>query len=251
MRQPLQGVRNILRFNWHFYAIAGVGVGLLLALSFLADTFLGAYLGLVALAVGWVVVVSLVVSAYVYDFSPLYRLRWLTELNLASQPVVANIHAGFDESSALLQQRLNPAKLWVFDFYNPNAHTEVAIKRARQKYPAYAGTQAVGTTYLPLPDNTAELVVLMLAAHEIRNEQERTAFFSEVRRITAPGGKVVVIEHLRDAANLLAYNLGAFHFYSQKAWYRVFGAASWQHVQERKITPFVSVFILTNNGAGA
>jgi SAM-dependent methyltransferase len=244
LRRPLQGVGNILRFNWHFYAAAAAATALLLLLAPYAGAALRPGLLLLLLGVGWLTLGSVLVSAYVYDFSPLYRLSWLPELALPPGATVVNIHAGFDESSALLRQRLPAARLRVLDFYNPARHTELAIRRARAAYPPFPGTEPVPTTALPLPTAGADLVLLMLAAHEIRREAERTAFLAEVRRSLRPGGRAVVIEHLRDPANFLAYSVGAFHFYSRRSWLRGFRAAGLRREREMKVTPFVSVFIL-------
>ncbi|RTQ48836.1 class I SAM-dependent methyltransferase [Hymenobacter gummosus] len=250
LRTPWQGTLNIVRFNWPFFAGAAGGAALLLAVGLLHAP-LRPYAWLAALAVLAGTAASLLVSAYVYDGSGLYRFGWLDGLGLPAGAAVVNIHAGFDESSALLQRHLRPATLRVFDFYDPAAHTEASIRRARRAYAAYPGTQSVSTRHLPAPGGSTDLVVLLLAAHEIRQEPERVAFFREARRLLRPGGRIVVVEHLRDAANLLAYSVGAFHFYSRRAWRRVFGAAGLRVAAEQKITPFVSVFVLLADDSAA
>ena len=39
-----------------------------------------------------------------------------------------------------------------------------------------------------------DVVFALSAAHELRKEKERVAFFSEARRVLKSGGKVIVIE---------------------------------------------------------
>jgi SAM-dependent methyltransferase len=251
VRKPFIGTWNILRFNWHFYASATGVCLLILALNASFNHPFACYAYLMVVAIGWVTAVSLGVSAYVYDFSGLYRLAWLNGLQRYSQAVVVNIHAGFEETSALIHTHVKPAELLVLDFYDPAKHTEVSIRRARNAYPAFPGTQAVKTDQLPAADSSADLVLLMLAAHEIRQEQERINFFREARRITRPTGQVVVVEHLRDTANFLAYTIGAFHFYSRRSWQRVFQAAGLYIVEEKKLTAFISVFILQKDDPAA
>ena len=124
-------------------------------------------------------------------------------------------------------------------------HTEVSIRRARRAYPPFPGTRPVSTRApLPLPDHAIDLAVAFLAAHEIRDPAERAAFFREIRRVTRPTGRVVVVEHLRDPANFLAYTVGFLHFHSRRAWRATFRAAGLQVAQEIKITPFLTAFIL-------
>lgn len=246
-RKPLQGVSNIVRFNWHYYAAGLLCLGAGVAVRpFLAGTANGVVLGLV-LAAGVSMVVSLAVSLYVYDLSELYAFTWLRGLSGAPGTTLVNIHAGFDETSALLRQRYPQAAWKVFDFYDPARHTEISIRRARKAYPAFPGTQAVATGGLPLPAGSVDGVLLILAAHEIRDPAERVHFFAQLHAALRPGGKVVVVEHLRDGYNLAAYHVGFFHFYSRRTWQHAFAAAGLQLVEETKITPFVSVFTLRKN----
>ncbi len=245
MRHQFQGVTNILRFNWHFYALAVVGaaVGLLLA-SWLGGWWLVIGVCLV-FAVLATTIVSLLVSWYVYDQSNLYTLDWLGEQGTPRE--IVNIHAGFDETSVFLAQRFPTANLQVFDFYDPELHTEISIKRARKAYAAFPGTVAISTSEVPLPENSVDLIFLLLSAHEIREETERSRFFSVLRMALKPGGKIIVAEHLRDRANLLAYSLGAFHFLPREEWYHTFTMASFNLVEEQKINPFITAFMLTKN----
>ena len=83
----------------------------------------------------------LIVSAYVYDFSGYYKFQWLKGLtNDERVNLVVNIHAGFDETSFIIKDRFPRADLRVFDFYNPEQHTEPAIKRARKVSLGYPNT---------------------------------------------------------------------------------------------------------------
>ncbi|BAV06420.1 Methyltransferase domain-containing protein [Filimonas lacunae] len=246
VRKPFQGVSNIVRFNWHFYLLSLLFIVLLLLLSGVAVTLLQHIITVLCLLAGFTIIVSLLVSCYIYDLSKLYQFRWIQPTG--AEKVVVNINAGFDETSALLENRFTHSQLIVLDFYDPVKHTEVSIKRARKAYPAYPGTQTITTARLPLANNTADKIFLILAAHEIRNEQERIAFFKELRRIVKHGGEICIVEHLRDTANLLAYNIGAFHFHSKPTWHKTFQAANLDIRQEIKLTPFISTFILQKHG---
>lgn len=244
MRKPGQGVWNIVRFNWHFYATAA-GAGLLLAgVASIGRPAWQPYLWALLLLLLTPVVVSLLVSWYVYDVSNLYTLDWLSGLPVPATGRIANIHAGFDETSPLLRQRFPHANLSVLDFYDPVRHTEVSIRRARAAYPSFPGTQQAHPEHLPLLTASTDLVCVLLAAHEIRHHHQRVAFCRELRRSLQPQGWIVVVEHLRDPANFLAYTIGFLHFYSRATWQNVFAEADLQVAEEKKITPFVSAFIL-------
>ena len=90
--------------------------------------------------------------------------------------------------------------------------------------------------------------MLIFAAHEIRNEEERSLFFKELARILKPGGNIVVTEHLKDLPNFMAYNIGFLHFHSKRSWLTTFKSADLILKKETKQTPFISTFILCKNG---
>lgn len=247
MRKPLQGVGNIIRFNWHFYVIALV---LVLVLFFSANYFDGllrSLLYIISLLISLSTLLSLLASLYVYDLSGLYDLDWIEQSN--QEMLIVNINAGFDETSVLLENKFKKAQLTALDFYDPLKHTEISIKRARKAYPPFPGTQSIKTTTLPLADNSADKVFVIFSAHEIRDEEERLTFFKELRRVIKPNGHIYVMEHLRDTANFIVYNIGFFHFYSKRSWLDLFKNADLEVEQERKITPFISNFILNKNGS--
>lgn len=247
IRKPLQGVYNILRFNWHFYLLSvALSLGILFLAGYYNSTSIQYYLHLIAFATIGITVISLLVSCYIYDLSGLYQLNWLPLQN-GHRPIV-NIHAGFDETSTLVSQRYMGRELIVLDFYDPEKHTEISIKRARKANPPFPGTRPINTTTVPLADGSADHILIIFAAHEIRNEQERIAFFRELRRILTPTGQIIVTEHLRDPINFLAYTVGFFHFYSKASWHKTFRMAGLSVHQELKITPFISTFILTKHG---
>ena len=253
MRKRAEGVRNIVRFNWHFYAGAG-GTALLLAVGLAltgGHTAWQLILGLALLAVLLPTVVSLGVSWYVYDASGLYDFAWLLPPGATPPTRLVNIHAGFDETSALLRQQFPAAGLRVFDVYNPVLHTEVSIRRARAAVVPYPGTESISPHALPLPAAGTDCVLVMLAAHEIRDPAQRVAFMCEIRRVLAPGGRAVVVEHLRDPANFLAYTIGFLHFYSRATWLVAFRAGGLHVAQEQKLTPFLSAFTLYSDTDGS
>ncbi len=253
IRKPFQGVRNIIRFNWHFYLLATVTVTLMLWVATMLHHPLTVYVNLITCLVIATTTISLLVSLYIYDLSNLYSLNWLDGLNLntGTGSKLFNINAGFDETSHLLQQKYPSASLQAFDFYDPAKHTEISIKRARSAYPAYGNTIAVTTSSLPLETQSADAIFLLFAAHEIRDDDERAVFFNELSRVLKSTGKVIVTEHLRNKPNFLAYNIGFLHFLSKASWYRTFRAAYFTIETETKITPFITTFTLIKNGTAS
>jgi len=242
-RTAFQGIKNIIRFNWHYYVIAAVSILLLIALSqFLS----GILVYLIYATIGFTmlgILASLAVSYYVYDYSDLYQLHWI---EMENPKQILNVNAGFDETSDLIKSKKPDASLSIIDFYNPNKHTEVSIKRARERSPSPKETISVETDNLPFADKSFDLILCVLSAHEIRDQGERTRFFKELSRVLADEGKLMVTEHLRDTNNFLAFQIGFFHFFSKGNWTTVFEEAGLKMREIHKNNPFISTFILTH-----
>lgn len=185
----------------------------------------------------------LLVSAYVYDLSGYYNFKWLNKLNLTQAPKqIVNINAGFDETSFILNNKFPESDLKVFDFYNAKQHTEPAIVRARKVSQVYPNTTQIKSNAIPLNDQSVDIVFLLSAAHEIRSYKEKVAFLEECRRVCKPNGVVVMVEHLRDFSNFLAFTIGFTHFFSKKVWKKAFQEAGFSSIKETKFTPFMSIF---------
>jgi hypothetical protein len=244
IRTPYQGVWNIIRFNWHFYAVAiAASVVLLLASAWLDRT-----LSLTSAAIAVVIILStflsLFVSHYIYDRSELYNFIWLKTVSGKTPETIANIHAGFDETSSILRIHFPKATLRVFDFYDAEKHTEISIERARKAYRPWDGTLKITTDDLPLAANSTDLIVNIFALHEVRDSGERAGFLELQAAALSAEGRCIVVEHLRDTVNFLAYNVGFIHFLSAISWRANFSQAGLVLEKEFKVTPFISVFIL-------
>lgn len=243
-RRKFQGVLNILSFNRHFY-YGGF--------TFLACIIVSKVLFNWSDILFWIVIPSfiyglimpLIISAYVYDFSGYYNFDWLKkcDLDFTTTQQIVNINAGFDETSFILKHHFSNANLSVFDFYNSKQHTEPAIVRARKVSIVYPNTQQIASNKIPLSNQSVDAVFLLSAAHEIRKHDEKIIFLKECHRICKPHSKVIMVEHLRDLPNFLAFTIGFTHFFSQQTWKNAFTLAGFSNIQEIKFTSFMSVFI--------
>lgn len=244
-RKPFQGILNIVRFNYPFYIATCLEIALLLILQWIFQVERIAWIALLLMLP---LIVSLFVSWYVYDLSGLYSFKWFDKLEDSGRQNLLNIHAGFDETSRLIQQKFPDCRLTIADFYSPDKHTELSIKRARKRYPVLPATKQVETNKLPFEHSVFDKIFLLFAAHEIRNETERFQFFEELRRILKDDGEIVLMEHLRDVPNFIAYSIGFFHFFSKQSWKRTIEASGFSEERNFKSTPFVHIFILKKNG---
>ncbi len=241
-RRKFQGVLNILSFNRHFYVI-GLGI---LAILFASRFFIDwpdVVFWLIIAAFLYGLIMPLIVSAYVYDFSGYYKFHWLKNLIMDERiKLIININAGFDETSFIIKKMFPQSDLKVFDFYNDEQHTEPAIKRARKVSLVYPNTQQIASNSIPLKDNTVDIIFLLSAVHEIRSHDEKVQFLKECYRLCKSDGKVIMVEHLRDLPNFLAFSVGFTHFFSRSVWKNAFERAGFSSFQETKFTPFMSIF---------
>jgi SAM-dependent methyltransferase len=246
------GVWQIFLYNWHFYAAAFIfdllAVVLLMRFTPQAGIRLGIYL-IAAVATYWALS-SLVVSHYVYDRSHLYQWNWLAAALKKNPGSWANIHAGLDQTSDSLIRLFPSAQRRILDIYIPSEMSEPSIKRARHQAQPAAVPEQANPSALPLEDGECDTIFLIFAAHELRRREARLQFFCEISRVLKSGGCVVLVEHLRDWSNFLAYGPGALHFFSRREWLAVCTRAGLNVTNELRITPFVRCFVLANGIAG-
>jgi ubiquinone/menaquinone biosynthesis C-methylase UbiE len=245
-RSSYEGVAKIIRFNSRFYIASAVGltgsVLVLILVSLPIWLRSGVTLG-ATLMVFWTLS-SIVVSWYVYDHTGVMRWEWMGPSLPSTPQRWANIHAGLDESTAWLRRLLPGTNGVVVDIYDPHTMTEPSIAKARQMYPATEPFQAASAEALPLPDADRDAIFLLFAAHELRTCERRTRLLREAHRVLRADGKIVLVEHLRDFPNFLAFGPGFLHFHARRSWSRSIHDAGLRVVQQRAVTPFVQCFTL-------
>lgn len=236
----------IARFNWPFYVAAIVSllaslVGLMFISAFITKLVCTAAMA----GAGYFLFGSLGVSHLIYDRSDLYRWSWLDRaLGGVKLHRAIFCHSGFDETSEQLRARLDKVEWLILDHFDETQMTEASIRRARRMFPPTPGTLSAPYDRWPVATGSADVVFGLLAIHELRSERERIAWFSEARRCLCRGGRVVLVEHLRDLANFLAFGPGFLHFHSRGSWRRVWESAGFDSDDEFRVTPWVHVFVL-------
>ena len=238
---------TIAQFNWPFYAVAvAVLIASLAGLFLLPGPALKVICGLAFAVAAYFLCGSLGASHLIYDRSDLYRWGWLDDaLRGANLRQAIYCHSGFDEASAALREKFGDVQWQILDHFDENQMTEASIRRARAMFPPTHGTLPSRHDAWPVAAESADVVLGLLAIHELRSEAQRTAWFAESKRCLRKGGRVVLVEHMRDAANFLAFGPGFLHFHSPASWQRCWESAGFRSIDEFRVTPFVRVFILS------
>jgi SAM-dependent methyltransferase len=245
-RERFHGLRQIVRFNWPYYAAGMTAAAAAPPIAALLPVGGEATLGVAycASALAWLWILgSLAASWIVYDRSSLMAGTWIREALGYSPRAWISIHAGFDEMTPVLRGLFAKSAGRGIDIYDPVEMTEGSIARAR-RITGGGESERARFTHLPAADESIDVGFALLSAHELRSHGARVALFAELHRVVKPGGRVVVAEHLRDVPNFVAFGPGFFHFHSRRAWARCFSAARFGIFDEFAVTPFVRVFIL-------
>jgi len=246
-RGKWQGMLAIARFNWPFYAVA-IAVMILSVIGWLLLDRPGSKVGcaIVFVLAAYFLLGSLSVSHFIYDRSDLYRWGWLERaLRGVNMRQAIFCHCGFDEASAALLDRFGGVQWQILDHFKPRQMTEASIHRARATFPPAPGTLPSPYNAWPLAADSGDVVFALLTIHELRSEAERGAWMAECRRCLGEGGRVVLAEHVRDAANFLAFGPGFLHFHSPAGWRRCWESAGFRSSDKFRVTPFVRIFVLS------
>lgn len=243
------GVWNIVRFNWPMYLTAIAVLLITSALCFITADRLIFWIGIcIILGALYFLVGSLGVSHWIYDRSQLYRWSWFERAVQDNRPAcIALCHAGFDEVSCALIQRFPNSQWHLLDHFDPSQMTEASIHRARRTYPPPAETLQVAYNRWPQVVASLDVVFAMFAIHELRRPAERAAWFREAADRLNPQGRIVLVEHVRDLANFLAFGPGFLHFHARSTWQRDWQSAGLKLTDEFRITPWVRVFVLSHD----
>jgi len=166
---------------------------------------------------------SLLVSWYVYDRPPLSDFRWLPRWLSRKPARWLSLHAGLDDPSPAIAALFPRAQGRVLDIFDPAATARPA---------------------LPIATASLDAAFLIFAAHELRRHASRVALFRELARSLRAGGSILLVEHLRDWRNFLAFGPGFLHFLPERAWRSAASAARLRVRADFTVTPFVHVFVL-------
>lgn len=241
------GMLRVVRFNWPLYVVSSLVVLALLLLA-MQSSFAGGVRAAFLLSSVLVLLqtlLSLLASHWVYDRSALRDWRFLVEsLNEQDSLCIVNVHSGYDETSGALRQLFTKADIATVDLYPALGRREPSIVRARELYPPGAKSICETISDWPLTDSSVDFILIAFAAHEVRDPEQRKLLFQQVRRVLKPTGRIVLVEHVRDFSNFVAFSLGFMHFLPLAEWIRCASESNLKIAKQYRITPLVAVLEL-------
>lgn len=178
-----------------------------------------------------------------FDRSDFLSGTWLARCVRGVPRTCVQVSVCVEQTTLPIEAVFPASKCTNLDLFDDSAMTEPAIARAKRgALPAVA--LRAKPTALPAADESADLAVVTLAAHEIRDPSLRRALFTELGRITTSDGRLVVAEHLRSLSAALAFGPGLWHFYPRSEWANLATSTGWRIVSEFDRTPFIHIFVL-------
>ncbi|WP_027386088.1 class I SAM-dependent methyltransferase [Chryseobacterium gregarium] len=238
--------RLVILFNKPKILLGVIVSILLLGLSFLIKSEL---LILVLRVVSGLIVLNIIaslVAAYIlYDRSDLYALKNLKEIiDLKKTESAVLIHASFDPLSRTLEEKYPALHLTVCDIFENRHEKDKGIKISKKVFPPNPEEIRISPDRLPFENQSQDVILAVTALHEILDHHQRVLFFTEVKRILKDEGIIIVSEQFRDLTNFIFFNIGAFHFLSQKQWKKAVSEAGLKIVKNKKITPFANMLVI-------
>lgn len=247
-RGPFHGAIQIIRYNWPWYAL-GLGMTVTALTVIAGGNLTGptrlSLMTAVVIADFWLIS-SVIVSHWIYDRSRIADGEWMTGMLPAECIVLANFHAGLDETSDLITRHHSAARLHQYDFYAASAMSAPSIGRARELQNESSSTP-VQYDKLPLAAGSLDAAFVVFSAHELRRPEHRLSFFRELHRCLRHQGHLIAVEHLRDSWNFFVFGPGAFHFLPRSQWLSAFSSAGFMIQKAFRVTPFVTVYHLRSD----
>jgi SAM-dependent methyltransferase len=177
--------------------------------------------------------------------------RWTWVASAAGRPKRwLNLTTGFDDSTVTLRRRIAGEGRTV-DVFDPSVEHEAALRRARVRFPTPGPGASVAPAALDdvVAAGSADTVFLLMSAHEAHG-QDRLALIRSAARAVTPGGRLVLVEHLRNAANVAAFGPGAWHFATRAEWLAIAREAGLTLEEETRLTPLVAGFVFRQGAHG-
>lgn len=238
--------RLVILFNYQKILLGIIVSIVLFTLSFwLNSSLIILLLRIVCILIILNIIASLVASYILYDNSDLYELKNLNGIiDWKNTENAILVHASFDPLSVRLEEKYPNLSLTVCDIYGNRHEHEKGIETSKKIFPPNPKEIKISPNKLPFDDQSQDVILAVTSLHEILDHKQRVLFFKEAKRVLKDDGLIIVSEQFRDFTNFIFFNIGAFHFLSQKQWKKAIFGADLKIVENKKLTPFANMLIL-------
>ena len=232
----ISNAQGYVREHWPTY-VFGYGGGTVTTLAIIWISVTQGWYSFIIIAFALLVLLaylflaSLWAAGYAYDIKLLRdTLFVLGELQTTDNLV--HICLGRRHIPASFSRRLTTGHITVLDTYNHQLTPGRPLARARQQAQFSADPRLSwrdgSTNLLPLPDASVNYITIVHAASEYWQQGDQEQLFSEIFRILAPGGQLLIAESVRSPTSILTCGLSGFRYHSAKYWESLFVKAGFR-----------------------
>nr|WP_276590714.1 MULTISPECIES: methyltransferase domain-containing protein [unclassified Chryseobacterium] len=132
----------------------------------------------------------------------------------------------------------------VCDIFGNRHEQEKGIETSKKIFPPHPKEIKISPNRLPFEDKSQDIILAVTSLHEILDHEQRVLFFKEAKRILKDDGIIIVSEQFRDFTNFVFFNIGAFHFLSEKNWKKAIASSDLKIIKNQKLTPFANMLII-------
>lgn len=216
-----------IKNRWPTYML-GYGGGITLALITLLVSLDQGWFGFVNIAfAGLLVFVYFFIASLwavhkLYDGSEIIDLVFEVGECVPDQRVVY-IDLGLKKNAVALSRRFTTGRVIVIDIYNPQLTPARWLSRATQRAEQPEEDPRIewkggSVDLLPLPDQSAPAVVLLMTASEFWQEGDRVLLFNEISRVITEDGSLLIVERVRTLTNWLVMGPAAIRMPNASYW---------------------------------
>jgi hypothetical protein len=208
--------------------LLGYGGGITLALIILFVSLDQGWFGFVNIAFAGLLVfvyffiASLWAAHKLYDGSEIIDLLFEVGEWVPDQRVVY-IDLGLKKNAVALSRRFTTGRVIVIDVYNPQLTPARWLSRATQRAEQPEEDPRIewkggSVDLLPLPDQGAPVVVLLMTASEFWQEGDRVLLLNEISRVITEEGSLLIVERVRTLTNWLVMGPAAIRMPNASYW---------------------------------
>lgn len=221
------GTLGYVRTRWPAF-LAIYGGGALLAVVAIWLSLQRGWVAFVVIILAGVAVLAYFLVASLWAAHQLYDNKAIRDTffelgDVSPDEKLVHISLGRRQMAVDLSRRLTTGRVIVIDVYNAQLTPSRALARAQR--PTSHPEQDPRLSWrdgrinlLPLPDSSVSVVTMNQAASEFWQEGDRDCLFSEIERILAPGGRLLMSERVRSKTNLLVMGPAGIRLKSADFW---------------------------------
>ncbi|HET6444759.1 MAG TPA: class I SAM-dependent methyltransferase [candidate division Zixibacteria bacterium] len=235
------GTAEYLQSHWPSYLFGYAGGTVLLMVILLASIFQGWY-GFVNLAIAgllilvYFLIASLWAAHKIFDGSEIIDAIFQIGELQASQTMVY-IDLGLRSNGIAFSRRLSTGRIIILDVYNPQLAPARWLARANQRVKRPIEDprtiwKSGDIDLLPLSDQSAPAVILIMTASEFLQEGDRMQLLEEIHRIMTLEGYLLMVERVRTPTNWLTMGPGALRLTSPAYWHSILNRVGFRITQE-------------------